>query len=126
MYCVSGSSFSFRPAPALCDDIISVLLPLLFLLLVVVVDLVTVLKNADVDGVVVVVVALVKPIRTGEEEEKETKGVVAMILLLVGLGNSRCARMPRESISRLRFQQKSYSRGKVNEANLGENALLLI
>lgn len=112
MYCVSGSSFSFRPAPALCDDIISVLLPLLFLLLVVVVDLVTVLKNADVDGVVAVVVALVKPIRTGEKEE-ETKGVVAMILLLVGLGNSRCARMPRESISRLRFQQKSYSRGKV-------------
>ena len=111
MYCVSGSSFSFRPAPALCDDIISVLLPLLFLL-VVAVDLVTVLKNADVDGVVAVVVALVKPIRTGEKEE-ETKGVVAMILLLVGLGNSRCARMPRESISRLRFQQKSYSRGKV-------------
>jgi hypothetical protein len=112
MYCVSGSSFSFRPAPALCDDIISVLLPLLFLVVVVVVvvDLVTVLKNADVDGVVVVVVvvvALVKPIRTGEKEE-EAKGVVAMILLLVGLGNSRCARMPRESISRLRFQQKSY------------------
>jgi len=114
MYCVSGSSFSFRPAPALCDDIISVLLPLLFLLLVVVVvdDLVTVLKNADVDGVVaVVVVALVKPIRTGEKEE-EAKGVVAMILLLVGLGNSRCARMPRESISRLRFQQKSYKVGE--------------
>ena len=113
MYCVSGSSFSFRPAPALCDDISSVLLPLLFLLVVVVVDdLVTVLKNADVDGVVaVVVVALVKPIRTGEKEE-EAKGVVAMILLLVGLGNSRCARMPRESISRLRFQQKSYKVGE--------------
>ena len=114
MYCVSGSSFSFRPAPALCDDIISVLLPLLFLVVVVVVvvDLVTVLKNADVDGVVVVVVAaLVKPIRTGEKEE-EAKGVVAMILLLVGLGNSRCARMPRESISRLRFQQKSYKVGE--------------
>ena len=111
MYCVSGSSFSFRPAPALCDDIISVLLPLLFLL--VVDDLVTVLKNADVDGVVVVVVvvALVKPIRTGEKEEEEAKGVVVMILLLVGLGNSRCARMPRESISCLRFQKRV--RGKV-------------
>jgi hypothetical protein len=110
MYCVSGSSFSFRPAPALCDDIISVLLPLLFLL--VVDDLVTVLKNADVVGVVVVVVvALVKPIRTGEKEEEEAKGVVVMILLLVGLGNSRCARMPRESISCLRFQKRV--RGKV-------------
>jgi len=104
MYCVSGSSFSFRPAPALCDDIISVLLPLLFLL--VVDDLVTVLKNADVVGVVVVVVALVKPIRTGEEEEEEAKGVDVTILLLAGLGNSRCARMPRESISYLRFQRE--------------------
>jgi len=106
MYCVSGSSFSFRPAPALCDDIISVLLPLLFLL--VVDGLVTVLKNADVVGVVVVVVvvALVKPIRTGEEEEEEAKGVDVMILLLAGLGNSRCARMPRESISYLRFQRE--------------------
>lgn len=103
MYCVSGSSFSFRPAPALCDDIISVLLPLLFLL--VVDDLVTVLKNADVVGVVVVV-ALVKPIRTGEEGEEEAKGVDVMILLLAGLGNSRCARMPRESISYLRFQRE--------------------
>jgi len=105
MYCVSGSSFSFRPAPALCDDIISVLLPLLFLL--VVDDLVTVLKNADVVVVVVVVVvvALVKPIRTGEEEEEEAS-VDVTILLLAGLGNSRCARMPRESISYLRFQRE--------------------